>query len=95
MAYGRRAVTLAAVGFLAGLGVLFAGVIVARTWVGVIGFVMMLAAAYVFVTAGRPKLGGPQGVVGGRPKGSAGKARGSVIQRMEERWQRRQRGDGF
>lgn len=91
MTQGRRAVMLAVLGFLAGLGVMFAGVVTARTWLGAVGFVVMLAASYVFVLSGRRGLGGPTGVVG-RATVTAGKRRGSIIERLDERWQRRQRG---
>ena len=69
---------------------MFGGVVTARTWLGVLGFVVMLGAVYVFVTAGRKGFGGA-------PERShpaaAPKPSGSFVDRMEERWQRRQDDD--
>jgi hypothetical protein len=94
MAQGRRAAVVAVLGFLTGLGVMFAGVVSQRTWLGVLGFLVMLAASYVFVMSGRRGLGGPTGVAG-RPEAKASKRRGSLIERLDDRWQRRQRGHDF
>ncbi len=90
LAQSKRVATLSIVGFLAGLGLMFGGVVTARTWLGVLGFVVMLGAVYVFVTAGRNGFGGA-------PERShpaaAPKPSGSFVDRMEERWNRRQNGD--
>lgn len=90
LAKSKRTATLSAVGFLAGLGILFAGAVTARTWLGVIGFVVMLVAVYLFVTAGRNGFGpsAERSRAGAAPKPS-----GSFVDRMEERWQRRQNGN--
>ena len=94
MVQGRRLTTLSIVGFLAGLGVLFTGVVMANTWVGVLGFVLMLLAAYAFVAAGRRGLG-VVAAGGDRLTGKGPKRSGSIIERLDERWQRRQRDNGF
>jgi hypothetical protein len=62
----------------------------ARTWLGVLGFVVMFGAVYVFVTAGRKGFGG-----GGELShpSAAPKPSGSFVDRMEQRWHRRQQGD--
>lgn len=88
LAASKRLAVLSAVGFLAGLGILFAGAVTARTWLGVVGFVVMIAAAYLFVTMNRQRLGAP----GQRPA-SVARSNSSFVDRMEERWQRRQDGD--
>lgn len=90
LAKSKRVATLSIVGFLTGLGLLFGGVVMARTWLGVVGFVVMLGAVYVFVTAGRSGLAGS-----GEPSrtSAAPKPSGSFVDRMEERWHRRQQGD--
>ncbi|HJR89895.1 MAG TPA: DUF3040 domain-containing protein [Aeromicrobium sp.] len=90
LAKSKRVATLSIVGFLTGLGLLFGGVVMARTWLGVVGFVVMLGAVYVFVTAGRSGLAGS-----GEPSrtSAAAKPSGSFVDRMEERWHRRQQGD--
>ena len=90
LAKSKRVATLSILGFLTGLGLLFGGVVTARTWLGVLGFVVMLGAVYVFVTAGRTGFGGT--AERSRPS-AAPKPSGSFVDRMEERWQRRQDGD--
>jgi hypothetical protein len=90
LAKSKRVATISIVGFLAGIGLLFAGVSIPRTWLGVVGFVVMLGAVYVFVTAGRNGFGGSS--ERSRPS-AAPKPSGSFVNRLEERWQRRQQGD--
>jgi hypothetical protein len=53
----------------------------------------MLVAAYVFVVAGRRGLG--RASVDARVPGKGPKRSGSLIERLDERWQRRQRDNGF
>ncbi len=90
LAKSRRVATLSIVGFVGGLGLMFAGVVTARTWLGVVGFVVMLGAVYIFVTAGRRGFGGA--AEHSHPS-AAPKPSGSFVDRMEQRWQRRQHGD--
>ena len=90
LAHNRRVAILAVLGFLAGIALLFGGAVSAMTWLGVLGFVVMLGAAYVFVTAWRRGIG--QAEDDGR-RGSPQKPSGSFVDRLEERWQRRQDGD--
>jgi len=90
LAKSKRVATVSIVGFLGGLGLMFSGVVTARTWLGVVGFVVMLGAVYVFVTAGRNGFGGS--TERSRPS-AAPKPSGSFVNRLEERWQRRQQGD--
>jgi len=89
LAKSKRVATLSIVGFLVGLGLLFGGVVMARTLLGVLGFVVMFGAVYVFVTAGRKGFGATEV---GHPS-AAPKPSGSFVDRMEERWHRRQQGD--
>jgi len=89
LAKSKRVATLSIVGFLVGLGLLFGGVVMARTLLGVLGFVVMFGAVYVFVTAGRK---GFSATEVGHPS-AAPKPSGSFVDRMEERWHRRQQGD--
>jgi len=89
LAQSKRVATLSIVGFLMGIGLLFGGVVMARTWLGVVGFLVMLGAVYVFVIAGRTGFGGSAE----RARTSAApKPSGSFVDRMEERWHRRQQG---
>ncbi|MRJ77806.1 DUF3040 domain-containing protein [Aeromicrobium sp. SMF47] len=103
MAHNRRVALLAVLGFIAGIAILFGGAVSKQTWLGVFGFVAMLASAYVFTIAWRRGIGGPEdqhgtpaggGSRGGRP-GRQSKRSGSFVDRMEERWQRRRDGDGL
>ncbi|MGV9343728.1 DUF3040 domain-containing protein [Streptomyces spiralis] len=87
--YTRRRVYQAVAGFLVGIALLMAGVIVPYYWVSVVGFLVMLGCALLAVTGWRkaPKpgerpAGGPQGRGQARPKRS-------MMDRIEERWQRR------
>lgn len=88
LAHNRRIAVLAVLGFLAGVALLFGGAVSAMTWLGALGFVVMLGSAYVFVTAWRRGIGpGEEGEDGPSQKPS-----GSFVDRLEERWQRRQDG---
>lgn len=90
LAHNRRVAVLAVLGFLGGIALLFGGAVSAMTWLGVLGFVVMLGTAYVFVLAWRRGIG--QGEeTGDEP--AAQKPPGSFVDRLEERWQRRQDGD--
>ena len=50
-ARNRRLAAVAGLGFAVGIVVLFVGALSAMAWVGVVGFVVMLATTYLFVTA--------------------------------------------
>jgi len=91
MAHNRRVAVLSALGFIAGLVVMFTGAVTKLTWVGVIGFLLMVGTAFLFSQAWKRGIGGrdddakaPSGKPG-RPQ----KQSGSFVDRMEERWQRR------
>ena len=115
--YKRRAV-YAAIGFLLGVGLLLAGVVSKVIFVGVGGFVVMLACAMWALTSWRHMggaatgrsasasvgpSGGPSGVRSQRQGRKArkdrkdkrrGRAGGAgFMERLEERWRRRQEGD--
>ena len=99
VARSRRQAILAVLGFLAGVAALMIGAISALTVVAVVGFVLMLTSAYVFVTAwrrvqqGGEEASGPQQSSGGeKPAGRRSRSHGSFIERMEERWRRRREG---
>lgn len=91
-ARNRKVAALAVLGFVAGIGILFAGAVATLTYVGVLGFVAMLVSAYFFVTAWRNGIGGPDDTPAS-PSPSGRKPSTSFVDRMEERWQRRQDGD--
>ncbi len=98
----RRRIIRAAAVLVVGLGLLLAGVITKLVVVGVAGFIIMLAAVTFAVASwqrmvapNRPAAAAPSGRF--RRRGRAGRTtatvtapRRSVVQRLEERWQRRQ-----
>jgi hypothetical protein len=96
----RRRIIRASVVLVIGLGMLLAGVIIKQPVVGVAGFIIMLGAVSFAVAAwqrmvapARPTNGGAGGRFRRRRSPQAAPAPGprrSVVQRLEERWQRRQ-----
>ena len=101
----RRRVIGAALGFLAGVGLLLAGVVVNVILIAVAGFVVMLACSVWAVTSYRRMTGSATGRAPAKDRGSgkkrhtardrrAGKQAGSgLMGRLGERWRRRQQGD--
>ena len=92
--YTRRRVYLAMAAFLVvGVGLLMSGVIWQQPWISVVGFLVMLGSAVVTVTGWRrvAKPGEqPPPVVQSRRFGRRHQPRrGKVMDRIEERWQRR------
>jgi hypothetical protein len=103
----KRRVVEAAIGFLLGVGMLLAGVISKIIPVGVGGFLVMLACAMWALTSWR-HMGGivsGKGLGAARPAGSPREGRRgrgrrrsreksglSFMERLEERWRRRQEG---
>lgn len=92
-AHNRRIAVISALGFVVGIVVMFSGVIFASVVLGVVGFIMMLTSAYMFLNAYR------RGIGSADEEKSAGspqpKPSGSFVDRMEERWNRRQDGDDY
>jgi hypothetical protein len=105
----KRRVVEAAIGFLLGVGLLLAGVVSKLIFVGVGGFVVMLACAMWALTSWRHMGGGASGRSTGPSRGpgsarsqrrerKAGKdrrrraGRAGFMERLEERWRRRQEG---
>ena len=95
---------LGTLGFLAGVALLMAGVIVPLTIVSVVGFVVMLASAYVALTYWR-RVSGPEELGSARSGSTARSSRAAssrlaggsstgFMDRLEERWRRR-RESGF
>ncbi|MFF3563079.1 MULTISPECIES: DUF3040 domain-containing protein [unclassified Streptomyces] len=93
--YTRRRVYLAVAGFLVGIGLLMAGMIAQQPWISVVGFLVMLGCAVLAVTgwrrAARP--GSTAAPAGHSHPGNPGRARRQsrrgMMDRIEERWQRR------
>jgi Protein of unknown function (DUF3040) len=90
----KRRVVAAALGFLLGVGLLLAGVVTKYMWVGVAGFVVMLACSMWALSSYRHMVG----ISTGRSQGAgrrSGRASGAgLMERLEERWRRRQERDG-
>ncbi|GAB2955178.1 MULTISPECIES: DUF3040 domain-containing protein [Streptomyces] len=90
--YTRRRVYQAVAGFLVGIALLMAGMVAQQIWVSVVGFLVMLGCAVLAVTGWRkaPKPGeqptGPTGSAGARRQT---RQRRSMMDRIEQRWQRR------
>ncbi|MFD6417472.1 DUF3040 domain-containing protein [Streptomyces sp. NPDC060194] len=94
--YTRRRVYQAVAGFLVGIALLMAGLVTQVIWVSVVGFLVMLGCAVLAVTGWRkaPKPGEQQAVTGSSGGGSdtrnrTGRQRRTMMNRIEERWQRR------
>ena len=100
----RRRVIAAALGFLAGAGLLLAGVVVNVIPIAVTGFLVMLACSMWAVTSYRRMTGsttarapttgrGPGKKRGGtRCRRASKQAESRLMARLEERWRRRQQG---
>ncbi|ARP69799.1 DUF3040 domain-containing protein [Streptomyces pluripotens] len=85
--YTRRRVYQAVAGFLVGIALLMAGVVAQLILVSVVGFLVMLGCAVLAVTGWRkaPK-------PGEQPAGPArrqARPKRSMMDRIEQRWQRR------
>jgi UPF0716 family protein affecting phage T7 exclusion len=93
MAHNRRVAVIAALGFIAGLVVMFTGAVSKMTWLGVLGFLAMVGTAFLFSQAWRRGIGSRDGESSAPSKGPGRQAKqkssGSFVDRMEERWQRR------
>ncbi|MFI1091324.1 DUF3040 domain-containing protein [Streptomyces sp. NPDC020917] len=94
--FTRRRVYLSVAGFLIGIGLLMGGMVAKQTWVSVVGFLVMLACAVLAVTGWRrasrpgeqPPAAPGRGRIGRRGHPHPPR-RGKVMDRIEERWQRR------
>ncbi len=99
MAHNRRVALIAALGFIAGLVVMFTGAVSKMTWLGVLGFLAMVGTAFLFTQAWKRGIGGREGEMtapaGSQNRRQKQKSSGSFVDRMEERWQRRRDGDEF
>ncbi|GGT52335.1 membrane protein [Streptomyces kurssanovii] len=88
--YTRRRVYQAVAGFLVGIALLMAGMVAQQIWISVVGFLVMLGCAVLAVTGWRkaPKPGEQQQTAGGHGRRQSHQRR-SVMDRIEQRWQRR------
>ncbi|MEV7614457.1 DUF3040 domain-containing protein [Streptomyces sp. NPDC089799] len=92
--YTRRRVYQAVAGFLVGIALLMTGMVAQGNliWISVVGFLVMLGCAVLAVTGWRkaPKPGEQpvSGSAGGSGRGH-NRQRRSMMNRIEQRWQRR------
>ncbi|GGX95863.1 DUF3040 domain-containing protein [Streptomyces hiroshimensis] len=92
--YTRRRVYQAVAGFLVGIALLMTGVMIqGQYWISVVGFLVMLGCAALAVTGWRkgPRAGAQRGTGPAGPLGGRGqmRPRRSMMDRIEQRWQRR------
>ncbi|MFE5733394.1 MULTISPECIES: DUF3040 domain-containing protein [unclassified Streptomyces] len=89
--YTRRRVYQAVAGFLVGIALLMAGMVAQQIWISVVGFLVMLGCAVLAVTGWRkaPKPGEQQTAGGPAAGGRQTRQRRPMMNRIEERWQRR------
>lgn len=96
--YTRRRVYQAVAGFIVGVALLMGGLIAFQYWISVIGFLVMLACATLAVTGwrktGRPGDQPAAAATGQGPARRQPRRKGKVMDRIEERWQRRRDGQG-
>ncbi|UQA33515.1 MULTISPECIES: DUF3040 domain-containing protein [unclassified Streptomyces] len=89
--YTRKRVYQAVAGFLVGIALLMAGMVAQQIWISVVGFLVMLGCAVLAVTGWR-KAHKPgeqqQAAADGGSRHRPGQRR-SVMNRIEQRWQRR------
>jgi hypothetical protein len=92
--YTRRRVYQAVVGFLVGIALLMAGMVAQQIWISVVGFLVMLGCAVLAIAGWRkaPKPDEQQQAAGQAAVRQPRRHR-SVMNRIEERWQRRRDGD--
>ena len=91
----KRRVFEAGLGFLLGVGMLLAGVVINIIPIGVAGFVVMLACSMWAVTSYRHMTGTTTSRAPAKAKDrrAAKPAGPGMMERLEERWRRRQQGD--
>jgi hypothetical protein len=93
--HARRRIILAALAVLLGLAVLIFGVAQRQPLIGVGGFVIMLGSTALGIQAFRRGRNPEMRAVGGTASRRAGQGRrrGSIIDRLEDRWRNRPEGD--
>ena len=92
----RRRVVQAAIGFLLGVGALVAGIVLKYNWLAAAGFVVLLVSSIWAIASYRRMAGLTTGDRRGRrDRKAAAKAAANsgLMERIEERWRRRQEGN--
>ncbi len=81
----RRHVVIGAVGFVAGLAALMAGVVIPMVAVGIIGFLVMLASAYLALSSWKARDASPAAPAEGEDPGTLRVIRGGKANRGRAR----------
>ena len=89
----RRRIIAAALGFVTGVGLLLAGVVINVILIAVAGFVVMLACSMWAVTSYQRMSGITSGRIPAKDRRAGKQAGSGLMGRLEERWRRRQQGD--
>jgi hypothetical protein len=97
----KRRVVQAASGFAVGAGMVAAGAVLPMVWLAVGGFIVMLLCGIWALNSWRHLAGHALGVPGrgqaakrkARRKNRGQGGRGAMMERLDERWRRRQEGD--
>jgi hypothetical protein len=91
----RRRVTQAAIGFLLGVGALVAGFYLKYNWLAAVGLGVMIIAGVWAMTSYRRMTGITMDGRSRRDRkaSKAAAANGGLLDRIEERWRRRQEGN--
>ncbi len=91
--HARRRIVISVIAVIAGLAVLIFGVAGKSPLLGVAGFVVMLAGAALGIQAFRRGRHPELRSVGGTSTRRTGSRRGSLIDRLEDRWRQRPEGE--
>jgi hypothetical protein len=91
----RRRVIEAAIGFILGVGMVVAGVVLKHNWLAGAGFAVLLVSSIWAIASYRRMAGMQTERTRRRGRKSASKAPASsgLMERIEERWRRRQEGN--
>ncbi|WP_039820710.1 MULTISPECIES: DUF3040 domain-containing protein [Nocardiopsis] len=91
----KRWIIKASIGFVLGIAVLMGGMVLQQPVVGALGFLIMLACALWGLSGWRKGSGGSEGGAASAPKAKQPRQqKPGMMHRFEERWRRRQEGDG-
>ena len=89
----RRRVIQASFGFVVGIGVLVAGILLKRSWLDAVGFVLMIVSSMWAIANYRRMAGFVVDRSRGRGRKAAKPPSSGMMDRIEERWRRRQERD--
>jgi hypothetical protein len=93
-ARGRGRIVVGAIAGIAGLGLVVVSAMTSLIWLGAVGFAIMVAGIVYAITPSKTKLAVVEGNGTSRPRAkgaSSAPKRGTFMERMEERWERRRR----